>query len=97
MSHLDDLGLIQFSSVIEFRRERLPKTFTVYYCDQPLTLTMQKETDNDLSIGNVLLTQAGKELARISNAPGVDGFLEYVKEQWSAYLPENGNIPFTVN
>jgi len=91
LSHLDSLGLIQFNGVGGFNRQRLPKSFLVAYCGQPLTLTMSKEKDNTLSVGIVLLTQAGKELALISNAPGVDGFFEYVKEKWKAHLPNDEN------
>jgi hypothetical protein len=53
-----------------------------------LALTMQKDTDNVIDVGNVLLTQAGRELVNITNAPGVEGFADYVKEKWRAYLPE---------
>lgn len=86
LSHLDSLGLIQFNGIGGFSRQRLPKQFVVTYCGQPLTLTMQKETDNNLELGNSLLTQAGRELASIIDAPGVEGFIEYVKEKWRPYL-----------
>lgn len=88
LSHLDSLGLIQFNGITGFNKQGLPKQFAVGYCGQPLTLTMQKDADNILSIGTVLLTQAGMELAGISNAPGIEGFVEYVKEKWRAHLPE---------
>lgn len=91
LSHLDSLGLIQFNGISGFNRQGLPKTFVVSYCGQPLTLTMQKETDNVLSTGNVLLTRAGVELANISNAQNVAGFVEYVKEKWKAHLPDIKN------
>ncbi len=88
LSHLDSLGLIQFNGISGFSRQGLPKTFTVSYCSQPLTLTMQKDADNVLSIGKILLSQAGLELAKIVHAPRVEGFDEYVKEQWCAHIPE---------
>lgn len=91
LSHLDSLGLIQFNGISGFSRQGLPKKFVVTYCGQPLILNLPKETENTLSIGKVLLTKAGMELARISNAPSVDGFTEYVKEKWSAHLKENEN------
>jgi len=91
LSHLDSLGLIQFTGISGFSRQQLPKQVVVAYCGQPLALTMQKDTDNVLEIGNVLLTQAGRELVSIVNAPGVEGFFEYVKEKWRAYLPELQN------
>ncbi|AUN96017.1 DUF2806 domain-containing protein [Pseudazoarcus pumilus] len=89
LSHLDSLGLIQFGGVSGFNRQRLPKNFSVSYCGQVLPLTMNKETDNTLSIGKVLLTQAGQELARVVKVPGVDGFYDYVKEKWKAHIPSD--------
>lgn len=88
LSHLDSLGLTRFDGISGFINNRLPKQFVVAYYGQPLTLTMQQDTDNTLDIGNVLLTQAGRELASVINAPGVEGFADYVKEKWRAYLPE---------
>jgi len=91
LSHLDSIGLIQFNSLSGFSRQGLPKTFSVSYCGQPLPLTMENEKDNKLSIGNVLLTQVGIELATVCQAQGVDGFVDYVKEKWKKYIPENKN------
>ena len=87
LSHLDSLGLIQFNALTGFNRQHLPKHFTVTYCGYPLPLQMQNEKDNKLSIGYVLLTQSGKELAKVIKVTSVDGFYEYVKEQWKAYTP----------
>ncbi|MEJ1366303.1 MAG: DUF2806 domain-containing protein [Candidatus Sedimenticola sp. (ex Thyasira tokunagai)] len=92
LSHLDSIGLIQFNHVSGFLRTRLPKIITVSYCGEPLSLTLEKEEGNQLKIGMVLLTQAGKELALICQAPAVDGFVDYVKEKWSKYLPEEKNM-----
>lgn len=91
LSHLDSLGLIQFNAISGFSKQRLPKCFTVGYCGQALLLTMSKENDNTIDIGFVLLTQAGKELARISSAPGVEGFYDYVKEKWKAHIQNGEN------
>ena len=88
LSHLDSLGLIQFNGISGFSRQCLPKQFVALYSGQLLVLTMQKDIDNVLGIGNVLLTQAGRELVSIANAPSVEGFADYVKERWRAYLPE---------
>lgn len=89
LTHLDSIGLIQFNNLSAFSRTGLPKTFTVSYCGQPLTLTMENEKDNRLSIGRVLLTQVGIELGLVCQASGVDGFVGYVKEKWSKHLPED--------
>lgn len=91
LSHLDSIGLIQFNSISGFSQQSLPKTFSVSYCGQPLSLTMKNEKNNKISIGKVLLTQVGRELAFVCQAQGVDDFVDYVKEQWKQYLPENKN------
>ncbi len=91
LSHFDSIGLIQFNSLTGFRRQGIPKTFTVSYCGQPISLVMENEKDNNLLIGMVILTQVGRELASVCQAQGVDGFVEYVKEQWKQYLPEKEN------
>ena len=91
LTHLDSIGLIQFSNISGFERIGLPKKFTVAYCGVPLNLTMEKEEGNKLSIGQVLLTQVGMELAGVCQAPGVEGFVDYVKEKWSQHLPKNEN------
>ena len=89
LKHLDTIGLIQFNSLTGFVRKGLPKTLTAFYYGQLLTLAMENEEGAKLSIGMVLLTQVGRELARICQAPGVDGFVEYVKDKWSKHLPDN--------
>jgi len=87
LTHLDSIGLVQFNHLSGYIRKGLPKSFTITYCGHPLTLTMANEKDNDLSIGNILLTQVGSELARVCEAPGIDGFYDYVKQIWKAHLP----------
>jgi len=87
LTHLDSIGMIQFNDITGFIRHIISKSFTAHYCSQPLVLDMKKE-DNTLPIGKVLLTQLGKELVAVCSAPGVEGFRDYVKEQWKDYLPD---------
>ena len=91
LTHLDNIGLIQFGNVSGFNRTGLPKIFPVSYCGTPLNLTMEKEEGNELPIGKVLLSQVGMELVRVCQAPGVEGFVDYVKEKWNQYLPKKEN------
>ena len=91
VSHLDSIGLIQFNNLSGFSRTGLLKNFMVAYCGEPLNLTMGKGEDNKLSIGKVFLTQVGIELARVCQAPRVEGFVDYVKEKWSQHLPKIEN------
>jgi hypothetical protein len=53
---------------------------------------MEKEKDNMLPIGKILITQLGQELATVCKSPGVEGFVEYVKEKWKKYLPDENKI-----
>ena len=88
VSHLDSIGLIQFNPTTGFLTQNLPKRFVVHYYGKPLTLEMPKDAGNNLSIGKTLLTRVGKELAVISGSKPVQGFWEYVKDQWKEYLPK---------
>lgn len=89
LTHLDSIGLIQFGTATGFNRTGIPKKLTVAYGREPLTLTMEKEEGNQLPIGNVLLTQTGRELVSVCQSPIVEGFVDYVKEKWSSYIPKN--------
>jgi len=89
LTHLDSIGVVKFNNIAGFSRIHLPKTFTVSYFGQSINLTMPNEKDNQLEIGRVLLTHVGLELASVCQAPYVEGFVDYVKEQWNKYLPED--------
>ena len=41
------------------------------------------EADNKLSVGTVLLTRSGEELASICGSAPVEGFFEYVYDRWA--------------
>ena len=88
LSHLDSIGLITFDGLGHFMTKNLPKIVTVKYYQRPLTLGMPKNANNQLRFGKVMLTSIGRELAQISGGKPVQGFWEYVQEQWKAYLPE---------
>ena len=88
LSHLESIGLVQFGESANFMIEGLPKRLTVVYYDRLLVLKMPKDADNMLTVGKVLLTRIGKELAPISGSQPVDGFVEYVKARWKRYLPK---------
>ena len=91
VSHLESIGLVQLNST-GFLRQHLPRKFFVHYYGDPITLEMPEDADNQLEIGNVLLTKIGQELAPICDSSPVEGFPDYVKEQWQQYLtkPESG-------
>ena len=89
LSHLASIGLVQFNSLAGLVRQNLPKRFDVFYYRRMLTLEMPHDADNTLEIGKVLLTRIGQELEPICGSKPVEGFWEYVKDQWKAYLPKS--------
>ena len=89
LSHLDSIGLVKFEGLAGFVNQRLPKRFTVAYYGRRLTLEVSKDANNRLNLGKAMLTRIGKELAPISGSKPVEGFWEYVKNQWKEYLPKS--------
>ena len=87
LSHLESIGLVHFASPNNFKRFNLPKICFVHYYDKLLLLELLEEADNALDIGKIRLTKIGQELAPICGSKPVDGFYEYVKNQWRQYLP----------
>ena len=87
LSHLESIGLVQFGELAVFKRLNVPQQVTVSYYGKILSLEMPKDTDNSLELGRVLLTKIGEEFAPICGSKPVDGFYEYVKDQWKEYLP----------
>jgi hypothetical protein len=81
LAHLESLGLIQFESLAGFRRLGLPKITPVFYYGRPTNLTLPLENDNELKIGNVLLTRAGLQLAPVCGSTPVDGFFDFVYDR----------------
>jgi hypothetical protein len=82
LAHLDDIGLISFNNITGFRRLGFPKQITIFYYGTPLNIEFQKDENNDLDIGKVLLTKTGQELARICGSKPIEGFVDYVVEYW---------------
>ena len=89
LSHLESIWLIRFSNISGFKRLDFPKIISVFYYGSPLTLEMPDETGNELKIGKVLLTKTGQELAPICGCNPVEGFWDYVRDQWKQYLPKS--------
>jgi len=90
LTHLDTIGLVQFNPLTGFIRRGLPKTITVAYGNRPLRLEFSTEDNNELEFGHVLLTQTGKELARVCSATMIPGFEDYAREKWKNHLAKAG-------
>lgn len=78
LNHLDTLGLIKFGTTKGFILKNLPQNTVMSYFDIPVNFTLKSESNNNLEIGCVLLTQTGQQLAPICGAKMDLGFLEYM-------------------
>ncbi|MDY0042033.1 MAG: DUF2806 domain-containing protein [Desulforhabdus sp.] len=82
LNHLDDIGLVSHEHIAGFLDTKLPKRITVQYHGSILHIEFNNEADNELPLGQVILTKTGEQLAGICGAKPVDGFQDYVIEQW---------------
>jgi Protein of unknown function (DUF2806) len=89
LSHLESLGLIRFDVLQGFVMENQPGSIQASYFGKTLALALPNSQTNTLRVGQVLLTRAGIQLARICTASPVEGLFDYVREYWQnlSYIP----------
>ena len=88
--HLENIGLVRVEA-LGVNSNNFPKRCFVHYYGRPLFLEMPGNAGHELEVGNTLLTKSGQELAPICGSKPVDGFYEYVKDQWKWHLPKAKN------
>lgn len=91
LTHLDDIGLVRFESVTGFVRRDVPKRCGVFYYGTMIGLEFPKDKDNQIELGSILLSQAGKQLAPICGSQPNPAFFEYVLGRWR----DQGLSPFS--
>jgi hypothetical protein len=84
LTHLDDVGLINFDAISGFILRKLPKRIEVSYYGQLLLVELRNETDNNLNVGVVTLTNTGLELSKICGSRPVDGFFDHIVKVWTS-------------
>ncbi len=84
LGQLDALGLVHFNNVGEFKIVNLPQRITASYGPKRVELTLPKDSENELIVGKVLLTQSGAELSRVVKANIVEGFFDHVYSRWAS-------------
>ena len=88
LSHLDNIGLAQFNSITEYVHKNSHSKVRLSYQGEPLYLEIPTDRENNqISIGKVILTRIGEQLAQICGSQPVDGFYDYVKNHWKRYWP----------
>lgn len=85
LSHLDSIGLLRFDVPAGFIIRGLSQKRFVDYYGQQVWIEFQQPANNELNLGYVLLTKAGKQLAPICKSTARDGFVEYVREKWRGF------------
>ena len=90
LRHLENIGLVRVEAS-GVKRYNIPKRFFLDYYGKRLLLELPGNAGHELEVGNTLLTKSGQELAPICGSKPVDGFYEYVKDQWKQYLPKAEN------
>lgn len=83
MRHLDDIGLIKLELLSEFSIGNLPKSLRALYYEDEVILELNKENENKIDVGAVVLTKVGAQLAPLTNAQPVDGFMVFVLNRWA--------------
>ncbi len=96
LKHLDEIGLLSFESLSGYIKKVAVKTFGIEYFGKALIIDFEKDTDNQLPIGKVILSKVGEELASICGANPVGGFFEFVQNEYQkkgikAITPEEKN------
>ena len=89
LKHLDSIGLTNFSDLAGYKLQDVSGKGMVHYYGRLLELNFGSNSVKELPLGSVMFTRIGKELAAICGGRPVDGFWEYVKEQWKDFLQEN--------
>lgn len=77
---LDNVGLVRYTSVL-FNSVRPQENMTASYCGRSYRLSPSNHP-SDLRVGNVLFTFAGIQLLTLCTQKSVDGFREYVLDEW---------------
>jgi hypothetical protein len=82
LSQLEALGLVKFDIYNGFTLRNQPKQIKLSYFESTVQLIFPSEGDNQLGLGQIILTQAGQELAHICAQKPIEGFLEYARKHW---------------
>ena len=81
LKHFKAIGLISWESV-GYIKKRLGRHTRLFYHGNPTKIQFLQETNNQLDLGHVLLTDFGKRMVTVSNATRNQEFYEYVIERW---------------
>lgn len=82
LAHLDNMGLVNFDSSMNFMTRELPQALRVSYHGTIFNIEFSKEGRNQLLVGQVVLTLVGRQLARICSSHPLEDLGEYIIHKW---------------
>jgi hypothetical protein len=84
LTHLEAIGLIRFNYTPKhiFSIDELAQEPVIDYFGRKIAIHFDSETDNELTVGQVLFTQAGEQLFSICEAKCLDEFFGYLNTIW---------------
>lgn len=96
LNNLESIGLIKYDKTAQlyFFSDYVPpessslQRYIARYFGKQILLDLPLHVDNGIRIGHTFFTKTGGELASIIRGKPVDGFYEYVKEEWKQHLPK---------
>ena len=80
LTHLETLGLIKQVEGGSLAISNLPKSILAHYGNRTLEISFPRESGNTLSVGKVMFTSAGVELATVVEQIPIEGLYEYVRD-----------------
>jgi len=80
---LDNLSMIDFRTLAELKPTE--EKVTIQYFNQSLALEIPKKSKR---LKSIFWTKSGIELMSVCEGAPIDGFMEYVKDQWKEFLPK---------
>ncbi|MEM5474671.1 DUF2806 domain-containing protein [Hoeflea sp. AS60] len=85
---LEELGLVHYDPVNNYQLRNRKGHSQLYYFERIIGLYFGDDDNKSLDIGNLILTQTGRELAKLTNVDRVDGYYEYVAQKWKKWIEE---------
>lgn len=82
LNHLQTIGLVSFNTLTGFIKPGLPKFFSIFYYGSQINFECPADENNQLKIGQVIFTEAGKELVPICGSQPNNEFSSYSLENW---------------
>jgi hypothetical protein len=82
LTHLENIGLVNFNHSAGFSLPGLPQLFSLKYYDIDVNIEFPRENNNILGLGIAVLTRAGVQLAHISGGVKSDTYFMSMLEGW---------------